>query len=207
MMFCVLVSVNWREMRCEPTWQRVLTRISWNYPPPRMPVTSKIILFLVRNPNQNLHLWLASWKGGRPKECQLLELEMSQNWGKLMEQNARCQFLSFQISWFIQGKTDKEMKNTVSPSLCIVRTNYIIYILCIKSFTSVCMYVKRWYTHHYEYGTIEPWKLVFHPRSLVSPSTPNQHLKFQRNFHQNSRKKHDVSCLAIFHKTPTLRKI
>ena len=34
---------------------------------PRIPVTTKIIMFLVGGPNLNLHLPLASWEGGQPK--------------------------------------------------------------------------------------------------------------------------------------------
>ena len=36
-------------------------------PPPRMPVTTRIIIFLVVDPNLNFHLPLASWEGGQPK--------------------------------------------------------------------------------------------------------------------------------------------
>ena len=35
-------------------------------------VTTRNIQFLVGNPELNLHLWLASWVGGRPKVCQCL---------------------------------------------------------------------------------------------------------------------------------------
>ena len=37
---------------------------SWNYPTPS---NSHILPFLVGNPEHNLHLWLASWAGDRPK--------------------------------------------------------------------------------------------------------------------------------------------
>ena len=33
----------------------------WIYPPPRIPVTTRFIIFLVENPNLNLYLPLASW--------------------------------------------------------------------------------------------------------------------------------------------------
>ena len=41
--------------------------IPWVVPPPRMPVTTRIITFLVGDPNLNLHLPLASWEGVQPK--------------------------------------------------------------------------------------------------------------------------------------------
>ena len=35
--------------------------------PHPLTVTTRIITFLIGNPNLNLHLWLESWVGGRPK--------------------------------------------------------------------------------------------------------------------------------------------
>ena len=41
--------------------------IYWVVPLPRIPVTTRIIIFLVGNPNLNLHLPLEYWEGGKPR--------------------------------------------------------------------------------------------------------------------------------------------
>ena len=46
--------------------------IIWDYPPPsKSRVITRIIPFLVGNPNLNLHLWLASWEGAGTPRYQL----------------------------------------------------------------------------------------------------------------------------------------
>ena len=76
-----------------------------------MPVTTWIIIFLVGDPNLNLHLPLVSWEGGQPKVYQVHPLEPLQGAaGSLFEgQNSSPQK--------IHQKTEEENKNSEKINL------------------------------------------------------------------------------------------